>query len=113
VFGVCALLFGGAHFFYMGLTAPLVPKWLPPTQEFWAYATGVGHIAAGLAILTGVQARLAAILLTAMYASFTLLVHGPMLLADPSSHAIWSENAENLALIGTAWVVADSLVRRY
>jgi hypothetical protein len=32
-----------------------------------------------------------------------------MLLADPSSHAIWSENAENLALIGTAWVVADSL----
>src|SRR5258708_13714292 len=31
-FGVCALLFGGAHFFYMNLTAPMVPKWLPPTQ---------------------------------------------------------------------------------
>src|SRR5882762_5123838 len=85
-FGVCALLFGGAHFVYMNLTAPLVPKWLPPTQEFWAYATGVGHIAAGVAILTGVQARLAAILLTAMFASFTPLVHVPMLLADPSSH---------------------------
>jgi uncharacterized membrane protein YphA (DoxX/SURF4 family) len=108
-FGVCAVLFGGAHFFYMNLTAPLVPKWLPPTQEFWAYATGIGHIAAGVAILTGVQARLAAILLTAMYASFTLLVHGPMLLADPSNHWIWSENALNLALIGAAWVVADSL----
>jgi len=108
-FGVCALLFGGAHFFYMNLTAPLVPKWLPPSQEFWGYATGIGHIAAGVAILTGVQARLAAILLTAMYASFTLLVHAPMLLADPSSHFIWSENALNLALIGTAWVVADSL----
>ena len=111
-FGVCALLFGGAHFFYMNLTAPLVPKWLPPTQEFWAYATGVGHIAAGVAILTGVQARLAAILLTAMYASFTPLVHVPMLLADPSSYANWSENALNLALIGVAWVVADSLARR-
>ena len=110
-FGICALLFGGAHFFYMNMTAPLVPKWLPPAPEFWAYATGVGHIAAALAILTGVQARLAAILLTAMYASFTLLVHGPMLLADPSSHAIWAENAENLALIGVAWVVADSLAR--
>src|ERR1700732_1614516 len=72
-FGVCALLFGGAHFFYMNLTAPMVPKWLPPTQEFWAYATGVGHIAAGVAILTGVQARLAAILLTVMFASFTPL----------------------------------------
>jgi uncharacterized membrane protein YphA (DoxX/SURF4 family) len=110
-FGVCALLFGGAHFFYMNLTAPLVPKWLPPTQEFWAYATGVGHIAAGVAILTGVQARLGAILLTAMYASFTLLVHGPMLLADRSDHWIWSENALNIALIGVAWVVADSLAR--
>lgn len=38
--------------------------------------------------LTGVQARLAATLLTAMYASFTLLVWGPMFLADPSSHWI-------------------------
>lgn len=114
-FGVCALLFGGAHFFYMNLTAPLVPKWLPPSQEFWAYATGVGHIAAGVAILTGVQARLATILLTAMYASFTPLVHVPMLLADPSSRMNWTENAINLALIGVAWVVVDSLAppRRY
>jgi hypothetical protein len=44
-----------------------------------------------------------------MYASFTLLVHGPMLIADPASHFIWTENAVNLALIGVAWVVADSL----
>jgi uncharacterized membrane protein YphA (DoxX/SURF4 family) len=110
-FGVCAVLFGGAHFFYMNLTAPLVPHWLPPSQAFWAYATGVGHIAAGLAILTGMRARLAAILLTAMYASFTPLVHLPMLLANPSSHWIWSENALNLTLTGVAWVVADSLAR--
>jgi uncharacterized membrane protein YphA (DoxX/SURF4 family) len=111
-FGVCALLFGGAHFFYMNLTVPLVPKWLPPTQAFWAYASGIGHIAAGVAILTGVQARLAAILLTAMFASFTPLVHVPMLLADPSSRMNWSENALNLALTGAAWVVADSLARQ-
>ncbi len=110
-FGVCALLFGGAHFFYMNLTAPLVPRWLPPSQAFWAYATGVGQIAAGLAILTGLQARLAAIVLTATYVCFTLLVHAPMLLADSSSRWIWSENALNLALIGVAWVVADSLAR--
>lgn len=111
-FGVCALLFGGAHFFYMGLTVPLVPQWLPPSQEFWAYATGIGHIAAGVAILTGVQARLAAILLTAMFAAFTPLVHVPLLLADPGSRVNWSENALNIALTGAAWVVADSLARR-
>jgi uncharacterized membrane protein YphA (DoxX/SURF4 family) len=111
-FGVCALLFGGAHFFYLNLTVPLVPKWLPPNQVFWAYATGIAHIAAGVAILTGVQARLAAILLAIMFASFTPLVHLPMLLVDPSSRTNWSENALNLALIGAAWVVADSLTAR-
>ena len=110
-FGVCALVFGGAHFVYMNLTAPLVPKWLPPTQEFWGYATGVGFVAAGLAILTGVQARLAAILVTAMLMSFALLVHEPMLLADRSTHFNWTESAENLAVMGAAWVVADSLAR--
>ncbi|MGB9429826.1 MAG: hypothetical protein WCC11_08125 [Gammaproteobacteria bacterium] len=110
-FGVCALIFGGAHFVYMNLTAPLVPNWLPPSQVFWGYATGLGHIAAGLAILTGVRARLAAILLAAMYASFALLVWVPMLLADPRSHENWTESATTLALIGVAWVVADSLSR--
>jgi len=110
-FGLCLLVFGTAHFVYMSLTAPLVPKWLPPSQEFWAYATGVGDIAAGIAILADVHARLAAILLTAMFASFTPLVHVPMLLADPANHMNWSENALNLALIGAAWVVADSLAR--
>jgi len=111
VFGVCALVFGTAHFEYMSLTAPLVPKWLPPTQEFLAYLTGIAHIAAGIAILTGVQARLAAILLTVMFVSFTVLVHVPMLLATPTPW-IWDENAVNIALIGAAWVVADSLPRR-
>ena len=110
-FGVCALVFGGAHFVYMNLTAPLVPKWLPPTQVFWGYATGVFHIAAGAAILTGVQARLAAILLTIMFASFTPLVHVPTLLANSFSHFNWTENALNLVLTGAAWVVADSLAR--
>jgi hypothetical protein len=110
-FGICAVIFGGAHFFYMNLTAPLVPKWLPPGQVFWAYATGIGHIAAGIAILSGVQACLAAILLTFMYASFTPLVHLPMLLADRSNHFIWTENAVNIALTGAAWVVADSLAQ--
>jgi len=111
-FGVCALIFGVAHFVYMDLTAPLVPKWLPPSQEFWGYATGLCHIAAGVAILTGVQARLAAILLTVMFALFTPMVHLPMLFADPSSHWIWNENAINVALIGAAWVVADSLGKK-
>jgi uncharacterized membrane protein YphA (DoxX/SURF4 family) len=110
--GACAIFFGAAHFLHMELTAPLVPKWLPPSQVFWGYATGVFHIAAGLAFISGVQTRLAAILLTVMYASFTPLVHLPMFLANPHSHRNWLENATNIALAGAAWVLADALSRR-
>jgi len=110
-FGVCSIIWGGAHFIYMNLTAPLVPKWLPPGQIFWGCVTGVCFIAAGLGILTGIQARLAGILLTVMIASFGLLANGPMLVADPSSHFNWTESALNLALTGAAWVIADSLAQ--
>ncbi len=108
VFGICALLFGAAHFVFMNLTAPLVPKWLPPSQEFWGYATGIFHLAGGVAVLTGIQARLAACLLTLMYACFTPLVHLPLAMAQPGNHFVWSENALNIILVGVAWVVADS-----
>jgi hypothetical protein len=40
------------------------------------------------------------------------MVHIPMVIADPHNHWIWNENAVNLALIGAAWVVADSLASR-
>jgi uncharacterized membrane protein len=111
-FGACAVFFGVAHFLHMELTAPLVPKWLPPSQVFWGYATGIAHIAAGLAFISGVQARLAAILLTVMYASFTPLVHIPIFLANHHSHRNWQENATNIVLTGVAWLLADALSRR-
>ena len=83
----------------------------PPSQVFWGYVTGVCFIAAGLAILTGVKARLAATLLTVMIACFGLMANDRILLTGLSSHFNWSESALNLALIGVAWVVADSLAR--
>ena len=112
VFGLCLLVFGMAHFLYLNFTASMVPKWIPPGQMFWAYATGAAHLAAGVAILSGIYARLAAILLTVMFVGFGVLVHAPLLLADPHSHLNWVMNAINLALTGAAWVVADSIVSR-
>ncbi len=109
VFGACLIVFGGSHFIYLKLTAPLVPAWLPPSQLAWAYITGVAQIAAGLALLSGVQARLAAVLLTVMYVIFTLLVHIPSVVAAPKSLDNWTENAINLLLIGAAWGMADGL----
>jgi len=110
-FGVCALLFGAAHFVYMNYTAPLIPKWLPPSQEFWGYATGAFHVASGIAILTGIQARLAAILAAVMYALFIPMVFVPVLMTEPSAFR-WTELATTIALIGVALTVADSLKPR-
>jgi hypothetical protein len=45
-----------------------------------------------------------------MYAAFTVLVHVPMLVANPSNRLYWSENALNIILTGVAWLVAESLV---
>jgi uncharacterized membrane protein YphA (DoxX/SURF4 family) len=112
IFGVCLLVFGAAHFVYLDFTAAMVPKSLPPGQLFWAAATGGAHIAAGLAILSGILARVAAILATAMFAAFSLLVHIPALLTDIHSHLNWAANAVNLTLVGAAWVVADSIGKR-
>jgi len=110
-FGICAIFFGGAHFVYMNLTAPLVPKWLPPNQLFWGYATGVLHIAGGLAIIMNIRARLAATLLAVMYAIFTVFALAPGLFAK-STFFGWTEIATSVILVGVAWVVADSLAAK-
>jgi uncharacterized membrane protein YphA (DoxX/SURF4 family) len=111
LFGVCLIAFALAHLFYLKPTADFVPAWLPPSQVFWAYATGAGHLAAGIAILFMVAARLAARLLTAMFIVFSLLVHLPALFADPHMHFNWAANAMNFALIGAAWLIAASFGR--
>ena len=108
IFGACLIYYGLAHHFYLANTVSMVPAWLPPSQTFWAYATGAGHVAAGVAIIFGVYARLAAILLAAMFIIFAILVHAPRIIMDSHTHMSWAENAVNLALIGAAWVIADS-----
>jgi uncharacterized membrane protein YphA (DoxX/SURF4 family) len=109
VFGVCLVVFGISEFVYSKFTASMVPAWLPPSQLVWTYVTGAAQIAAGLAIVSGLRARLAAIALTAMYLVFQLIVHLPRVIAYPSKPMSWSENGINIVLAGAAWALADSL----
>ncbi len=108
LYGLCPLVFGLSHFAYAEFTAKMVPGWIP-FPLFWAYATGVGHLAAGLAILFGVAPRLAASLLTAMMASFVVLLHIPRVIAAPGSHLEWTMTAVALSLTGAAWALRQSL----
>jgi uncharacterized membrane protein YphA (DoxX/SURF4 family) len=112
LFGMCVVTFGLAHFLALSETAGMVPAWLPPGQRFWAMATGTAHLLAGIAVLSGILAALASRLLTAMLITFGALVWAPSLFAHPGEHMVWAGNAINLALIGAAWVVADSIASR-
>lgn len=109
-FGVCVVSFVFGQLPLAG-TAHLVPKWLPPSRMFWAATTTVAFALAAIALLTGRFALLAARLTTAMIMGFGLLVWLPAPFTKPfaDQHINLAGNAENLAIAGAAWIVADYL----
>jgi hypothetical protein len=107
--GICTASFTLEQAFYLGATTHLVPKWIPPSQMFWAVATTVLFALAAVALLANRMALLAARLLTMMLVIFGLLVWVPLLLSNPRSYTNWSETAETFAIAGAAWILADLL----
>lgn len=105
--GASAIVFGFAHFNYIDFTAGMVPGWIP-FRTFWVWATGAGHLAAGLALVSGVRARLAAGCEAAMMGSFVILLHLPRVIAAPDNHMEWIMLGVSSMLTGAAL-----LVRKY
>jgi hypothetical protein len=107
--GICSASFALEQAFYLNPTAQLVPKWIPPTQMFWAVATTVFFALAAVALLASRMALLASRLLTTMIVGFGLLVWVPLVLSNPRNHANSSEIAETFEIAGAAWMLADLL----
>jgi len=105
--GVCAISFTLGQMLLLRETAHLVPKWIPPSQMFWAILTTIAFALAGVAILINRQARLAMRLMTLMLALFGVLVWVPHLIAHPKAHFNWSECALTFLVTGATWMVTD------
>lgn len=115
LFGASCVAFGLSHFAYADFTADMIPHWLPARTGL-VYVTGACHIAAGLALMTTVFARLAATLEALMLGAFVLLVHVPSFASSPewapSRQIQWTELCLALLIAGSAGVVATSIRNR-
>lgn len=110
--GLCSASFGAEQAFYLAPTASLVPKWIPPSPTFWAYATTAAFALAAIALLIDRVPLLAARLLTAMIVLFGIIVWVPAVAANPHDIIGWSEGAETFAIAGATWILADLLAGR-
>jgi intracellular septation protein A len=97
------IAFGLSHFFYLQLTTPLI--WLP-APVFWAYLTGVIYTATGLAIVSGLAIRLAAMTVALQITLITVLVWTPVVAAGNMTAFHWQETIVSWGLTAAAWVLA-------
>jgi uncharacterized membrane protein YphA (DoxX/SURF4 family) len=74
--------FGAEHYTIAKDIATIVPAWIP-WHLFWAYFVGTCLVAAAFSLVTGIQARLSAILLAVMFFLFVALMDAPGWMQQP------------------------------
>jgi uncharacterized membrane protein len=102
LFAVWVIPVGLSHFIYLKATDDLIPAWIP-FHIAWAYLTGAGHIACGVALLFGVLPRVAATAEACMIGVFTLVVWLPRIMNAPNNRLDWTA-------FFISWVIAAAAV---
>jgi uncharacterized membrane protein len=111
IFGLSAIVFGIQHFMYGEFIAMLVPSWIP-WHLFWAYFFGLAFIAAGIAIVINVRARLGATLLGFMFLLWVVVLHLPLVVSQPRNGDKWSSLFVAIAMCGSCFIVAAAMSKR-
>jgi uncharacterized membrane protein len=107
-FAISLPVFGILHFIYRDYVASVIPAWIPG-HMFWAYFTGVAHIAAGVSLVIKVKAYLAATLLGIMFGTWVLILHAPRVAANLHARPEWTSLFVAIAMCGGSLLVAGSL----
>jgi uncharacterized membrane protein YphA (DoxX/SURF4 family) len=107
-YGAPIAAFGTEHFTLTAGMVPMVPAWIP-WHQFWVYLVGACFIAAGLSLVTGIQARLAASLLALTFFLFVVLMDAPAWAQDPRDRFATALMLRELAFSGGALALAATL----
>lgn len=100
--------FGTEHFTRADAIASIVPEWIP-WHHFWAYLVGACFIAAALALVTRIQARLAASLVALTFFLFVVLMDIPGWAEEPRNRFALALALRELSFSGGALALAASL----
>ena len=98
------MVFGLFHFLNASAMTDMVPA-VFPYPIAWVYLTGAALILAGVGIIIGKKAKLAAQLLGLMLVLFAILIHLP----NMSSPSGMSNLLKDLAIAGGIWYMSSNL----
>ncbi|MEP6918627.1 MAG: DoxX family membrane protein [Acidobacteriota bacterium] len=111
LFGIALVAWGVQHLAAGDFVTRVVPSWPAwiPGRAMWAYLVGALLIAAGVAIVLDVKARIAAIAFGGLaFLSFVFL-HVPLAARDMVLGGAWTSAGKALVMCGGALCVAVSL----
>ncbi|MBV9405772.1 MAG: hypothetical protein JO211_10540 [Acidobacteriaceae bacterium] len=100
--------FGVEHFTLTQGIASIIPAWIP-WHYFWVYLVGACFIAAAFSLVTGIQARLAAALLSLTFFLFVVLMHAPAWVRNPGNRFALAVALREISFSGGALALAASL----
>jgi uncharacterized membrane protein len=99
-------VFGAEHLTNARSISQIVPPWMP-AHLFWTWFVGLAEISAAVGIaLRTIHARIAAMLLGIMFICFVLMIHIPIVVANPHSRINWAVALRDLAFAGGALALA-------
>jgi len=107
LFGLALVPIGLSHFFYLKDAANFIPAWMPFHVPL-TMLSGAGHLAAGVAIVSGIVPRWAATTEASMETLITLIVWVSAIAAKPTDHQNWVNLLISSAETAAAWILAAS-----